>query len=179
MCVPALAQVGALFTGGGAATAAGATAAATTGITLQGLGTALSIGGALAQGIHSRNVANANVEMIEEQRAAEKKQNAQKDLRARRQFQSQIRKQMAELSERGVTIDSPSAVLLGQEAASEMSFQSQSIRQEGHARDGQLSTEAFGYRAKAASSFLNGFVSASGTLLTQAPRLWPKLGAEG
>ncbi|MBU2867013.1 hypothetical protein [Pacificibacter marinus] len=179
MCIPAVGTAFAsMLAGGGAATAAGATAAATTGATLATYGTYLAAAGSLLNGINQSRAAKANAKLIENQRIEEKTLTAQKDSRARRQFQVQMSKQVAELAERGVTLDSPTAVLLGQEAAQEMSFQSQSIRATGQATDRELSASASAYRSQAFSSFLSGTTKAAGTLLTAAPDLWPNLGGE-
>ncbi|WP_152002290.1 hypothetical protein [Roseobacter sp. TSBP12] len=172
MCLPAL-----LPLVGGTATAAGATAAAaTTGLTLQGIGTALAVGGSIAQGISSYKAAKTNAALVGQQRDTDRLLTAQKELRTRRKFKTEMRRQVAELADRGVSIDSPSAILLGQEAASEMSFQSQSVRQDGLARDQELSAQQSAYRSQAMSSLLKGGMGAAGTLLTAAPDLWPNLG---
>lgn len=178
MCVQALAPIFAGLGGSAAgATAAGATAAAaTTGLTLQGVGTALMMGGQLYQGIQASRTAKANAALVAQQRETEQAQFAQRDLRARREFTRQMRKQVAELAARGVSIDSPTAVLLGQEAASELSFQSQSIRSTGQARDTELSAQERSFRARATQDLLSGGLGAAGTFLAQAPKLWPSLG---
>lgn len=181
MCTVALAP---LFSAvGGGATAAGATAAAgtaasglTAGSLFSGIGTALAVGGSIVQGVQGARAARENARLVEEQRETERAINAQRDQRARRQFNSEIRKQFAELAERGVALDSPTAVLLGQEAARELSFESQSIRQTGQARDTELSAEARAYRSRATTSLLRGGLTAADSFLTAAPDLWPSLG---
>ncbi len=171
MCLPgALAALGM----GGAATAAGATAAATTAAsTLSTIGTILSVGGTLYQGISGMQAANANAAAIEAQRRDEAQLNAVQDQRTRQKMASQIATQRAELAARGVQLDSVTAMMLGQTAARELSFESQSIRTTGVARDRELSASARAARAQGASSLLRGVISAAGDLVTAAPEIWP------
>ena len=93
------------FGGAGGATAAGATAAATTAGTLQTIGTYLSIGGSLYSGIAGYQSSKAQAAAIGDQRRTEAELTAVKDQRSRAQFNSQIRKQFAELAGRGVSLD--------------------------------------------------------------------------
>lgn len=171
MCVPALLAP----LGLGGATAAGATAAATTGGFLQIAGTLLSVGGAVAQGIAGNRAAKASVRAIEDQKATEARLTAVRDQRTRMMFNSQIRKQTAELAARGIRLDSPTALLLGQTAARELSFESQAIRSGGAARTAELTNEQRILRAQGQSSLLQGVVNASGSFLKAAPDLWPEL----
>lgn len=176
MCIPAAM---ALLTGGGAAvgaTTAGVTAgAATVGGIAQTIGTIVGIGGALYSGIAGARAAKANAAAIEEQKAAEAKMTATEDRRTRAQYRSVMRRQTAELAARGVALDSPTAILLGQTAAQEMSFASQGVRQGGAAKQIELNATQRALRAQGVQSMLTGVVSAADTLLTAAPKLWPEL----
>lgn len=174
MCIPALA---ALAAGGtGAATAAGATAAATAaGSTLQTLGLIASVGGSLYSGMSAMQMGKAQAAQIEAQRVTERNLNATKDHRASLQFAKQIRQQAADLAARGFDLGSPTAVLLGQEAAQEMAFNSQAIRSEGQARDAELSASARIARSQATKSMITGTVGAAGKFITAAPDIWPEL----
>lgn len=99
--------------GAGVATAGGAAAgAATIGGALQTIGAITAIGGSLYSGVQEQRNAKANVAAIEEQKATDWQMNAVEDSRTRRQFQSQIRQQSAELAARGIALDSPTARLL-------------------------------------------------------------------
>ncbi len=166
---------------GGGATAAGATAAAATtastglGLTLQQLGTLVSVGGTLYQGVSANRAAKAQAAELGRQKAEERALNAVKDQRTRQQFAAATRKQAAELAGRGVSLDSPTAVLLGQEAAREMSFESQSIRATGEATQRELSGAQRIARARGTSSLLRGITGASSIVLDAAPDLWPEL----
>lgn len=177
MCWPA--ALAALGTGAGSAaagaTAAGATAAAGLGQTLQVLGLVASVGGSVAQGIAASNAAKTQAALTEKQAAIEKQLTATEDQRRRQQFRSQIAAQRAELAARGIAADSPTAILLGQVAATEMSFNSQAVRQSGAAKVDELSAVAAASRADAANSVINGSVSAVGKALTAAPDIWPGL----
>lgn len=158
----------------GAATAAGATAgAATVGSVLSSVGTYLGAGATLAQGIVGYQTAKANVAAIESQKKSQAQITAVQDSRYRAQMSGEIARQRAELAARGVQLDSPSAVLLGQSAATEMSFGSQSIRSEGGAQIAALSAEQVAQRSKATSSLLSGTLGAASTVLAAAPDLWP------
>ena len=181
MCIPTM-LAGLGMGAGGAATVAGATAGAATiaapavsGLTT--LGTVLSVGGSLFQGIQASQAASAQAAHIENQRRNEAVLNAIQDSRERAQFRSQIARQRAELAGRGVALDSPTAVYLGQTAAREMSFQSQATRSSGQARGQELSANARMARARGAQGLLRGGLSAAQTLLTAAPDIWPELRA--
>lgn len=170
MCIPA--ALGLLGLGG--ATAAGATAgAATIGSTLSTIGTVVSIGGALAQGIAGMQAGKANAAAIDQQRRTEAQLSATEDQRRRLQMNSQIAQQRAELAGSGVTLDSVTAVMLGQTAAKEMSFESQTVRSGAQARDQELSSASRAARAEGTQSLLKGGFSAAGTLLKAAPDIWP------
>ena len=152
MCLPAMmAALGAGGATAAGATAAGATAAATTASTLQTVGAAVAIGGSIFSGLQGMAAANAQADLIEEQAAIEAQLNATEDQRSRLKFQAQMRQQFAELAARGVGLDSPTAVMLGQTAAQEMSFGSQAVRAEGAARQAELSNQQQMLRAHATS----------------------------
>lgn len=170
---PILLAVGA---GGAGATAAGATAAAAgVASTLQTIGTVMAIGGSLAQGVSSYQTGKANAEMIGQQMQTEAQLNAVKDHRERLAFGSQIAQQRAELAARGVSMDSATAVFLGQTAAKEMAFNSQSIRSTGHARQSELTAQQRNSRAQGRLGLLKGGLSASGTLLSSQADKWAEL----
>lgn len=172
MCLPAvLTAVG--LGGGAAATAAGATAAAGTLGTLQTIGTLIGAGGSLLQGIQGRRAAAEQIAAIEEQKATERALTATRDQRESAKFMSALRQQTAQLAARGVTLDSVTAVALGQTAAQEMSFQSQAIRAEGGATQRELTAAQRNARLTGASAMLRGVVGAAGSVLEAAPDLWP------
>lgn len=162
--------------GAGVATAAGATAgAATAGGALAGLGTLLSVGGSIVQGVQTARAYKDQARAIAEQKAAEARLTAVEDQRTRAQFRSAMRRQFAELAARGIALDSPSVIALGQSAAQEMSFASQSVRSKGAATQRELTDTQRIALNRASSSLLEGTFSAAGTLLNRAPTLWPEL----
>lgn len=179
MCEIVTATLTSLFAGGTAAgaTAGAATAAAGTGIggALQTIGALAAVGGSLYQGYATNEAAKDQARAITAQRQQEKMLNAVEDQRTRQQFSSQIRKQSAQIAERGFSLDSPTALFLGQNAAKELAFASQSVRQTGAARQTELSNAARASRAKGQQALLKGGFSAAGGLLTKAPDLWPEL----
>jgi hypothetical protein len=181
MCIPAvIAGVSQALGIGAGATAAGATASAATagatfGGTLQAIGAATGIVGSIAQGIGANRAAKTNASLIEQQKAAEAQKSAVEDQRTRREWRSAMSRQRAELAARGVGLDSPTAVLLGQTAAREMSFASQGVRQSGAATQLELTAAQRATRARGVTDMLAGYTSAASLALTAAPRLWPEL----
>lgn len=175
MCVPALASFLAWGGPGSAitATASGATAAA--GGFLQTAGLLASVGGTVLQGIQTAKVERMNAQAVEDQKATEARLTGIEDERTRQRFRSEIRRQGAELIARGISLDSPTAVLLGQTAAQEMSFASQEVRSRGAARGQELSASERIYRARSASALLKGTLGAASEFLTGAPDVWPEL----
>lgn len=173
MCLQALLPI---FAGGGAA--AGATAAgaaATAGSLLQTVGLITSVGGALMQGAQAAKIERMNAAAVAQQRTTEAQLTATEDQRVRMQFRSAMRRQGAELVARGISLDSPTAVLLGQTAAQEMSFASQEVRSRGAARQTELTASEQMYRARASGALLKGTFDAAGSFLTGAPDIWPEL----
>lgn len=166
-----------LFAGGSAATAAGATAGAATGLAgaLQTIGTIVSIGGTIAGGIAANDAARDHARQLEEQARQEAVLNSIEDQRVRKEMAGQIRQQAAQIADRGFSLSSPTAVYLGQTAARELAFASQSVRQTGAARQTELTNQARAVRAQGKQAMFKGGISAAGTLLKRAPDLWPEL----
>lgn len=158
--------------GGGAAAGA---ASAGFGATLANIGTLVAAGGSLVGGIQQANAAEAQAQAIEVQKVEERRLNAIRDQRSRDEFASQIRRQSAQIGARGFSLDSPTAVFLGQTAAEELAFQSQSIRQTGSATQRELSDSQRALRARARNARTTGTFSAAGTVLRRAPQLFPEL----
>ncbi|MEX0306026.1 MAG: hypothetical protein AB3N12_01455 [Ruegeria sp.] len=177
MCIP-IAGLG-LAAGAGATAATGATAAATTGLSfgtiLQTVGAVVGVVGALNQGTAEYEAATTQVADIDRQKTLEAQLNATEEQRTVQQFQSQIAQQRADLVARGVSLDSPTAVYLGQTAAREMVFEAQSIRQGGFATQEELTSQQRALRAHGQNALIRGRTSAAGTLLTAAPKIWPEL----
>ena len=173
MCI--LAALSAIGSAAGGATAAGATAAAGAASGLSTLGTALGVVGSLYQGYSTYQTSKDQAAALEQQARTERQINAVRDQRTRREYVSQMRQQAAELAARGVSLDSPTAVLLGQTAAQEMSFASQTVRSEGAATQTELSNGQRLARARATQGLISGAASAAGNLLTGAPKIWPEL----
>lgn len=173
MCVPAIAG---LFAGAaGAGTAAAATGATAAASTLQTIGTIAAVGGSLFQGISGFQAARAQEDAIEETRRVDGILTSVQDQRVREQFRQQISQQSAEIASRGLDLSSPTAVFLGRTAATEMAFASQSVRQDGAARQTELTSSARLARAQGTQSLLRGGFGAAGKFLTAAPQIWPEL----
>lgn len=164
--------------GGAAATAAGATAAAGAaagGGLLSTIGTAIGVGGGVISAITGLQAGRAQAAALKQQAKTEAALASTEDARKRREYATAIAQQRAELAARGLSLESPSAIALGQSAAAEMSFDSQAIRSGAAARQQELSASAAMARAQGFSSLLKGTMSAAGSLLKGAPDLWPGL----
>ncbi len=144
-------------------------------IELIGLG--LSVGGKISQGVAANKAGRQNAALIAEQAATEAQLSAIKDERLRKQMAGQIAKQRLQISGRGVSLDSPQAVYMGQQAAEELSFASQSVRSEGAARQTELSAARRAALARGRLGLLTGTLGAASSALTGALEIWPNLGA--
>lgn len=195
MCEPG--SLAALFASGSAAsTAAGATAAASTaagaataatgaataassaasiGSTLQTIGAIAGGTGMLAQGIIGNQTARAQISALEAQKKTEAQIASVEAGRTAREYRRAMRRQTTELAARGIQLDSPTAELLGQTAAQEMSFAQQSVLQNASARRAEMTAAQQGLRSQATSSLLKGTFGAASGLLTASPDLWPEL----
>jgi len=178
MCI--LPALSALAGAGGATTAAGAAAGAATasagiGGALQTIGLLGSVVGPVVQGIQASRTAEAQAQAIETQRKEEARLNAVEDYRTRKKMRAQTAQQRAGFATRGVSVGSPTAIYLGQTAAQELAFASQSVRQRGAATDTELSNSARLVRAQGKQSVIKGMFSGAGRLLRGAPEVWPDL----
>ncbi|MEM7317396.1 MAG: hypothetical protein AAF408_00090 [Pseudomonadota bacterium] len=180
MCHPAfLAPLG--IGGAGAATAAGATAAAATsgfatiGTALQVVGATVGLIGTLSQGANIQAATQEQAGQIEVQKETEAQLNSIEEQRLRQQFRQEIARQRGQMVSRGVSLDSPTAVLLGQNAARELTFEAQSVRQSGLATHHELTAQQRALRARGSNSLRTSRISAAGDLLTTAPKIWPEL----
>ncbi len=142
---------------------------------LTAAGLAASVGGQIYGGIQANRAAKASAAQVATQRDTEAQLTAIRDQRTREEYRRGIRQQAAELASRGVSLDSPTAVLLGQFAGQELSFASQSVRSEGQATQIELSASEQALRARGRQSLLRGYTSAAGSVLTAAPEVWPGL----
>ncbi len=131
--------------------------------------------GQVMQGRAAAATAGLQVRQIERQREEEKYLATTREERARAGFRSQIARQRAQIAGRGVSLASPTAVLLGEDAAREMSYEAQSIRAQGQATQSELSGQQQLLKARGRQALLGGHASAAGTLLNAAPDLWPEL----
>lgn len=174
MCVMAALGLPALLTGG-AATAAGATAAATIGGTLAQVGAFAGLASSIYQGISANRTARQQASLLADRARTEAALTATQDQRERAKFRSAIRQQAAELVARGMSLDSPTAVTLGETAARELSFGSQAIRSQGAATQAELTNQQRLARAQGRQAMLSGVLSGAAGFLTAAPRVWPEL----
>lgn len=176
-----LASLAALFGGAGATTAAGAGAAAATSAaagslaTLKGIGTAIAIGGSVIQGVSAMQTAKTNAALIDQQKKQEAQLFATKDARERKEFLAGIAQQRSEIAARGLSLDSGTAVYLGQTAAKELSFNSQSVRSTGQSRQTELSVSKQNALARGRLGLLKGTLSAAGDFFSHREEQWKEL----
>jgi hypothetical protein len=183
MCVLGIgAALASAIGGAGAATAAGAGAAAATagaGLTLggilQGVGAIAGLTGALYQNRLTKDYARAQTAAIEAQAATEARLTATEDQRRRKSFAQAIGQQRAELAARGVSLDSPTAILLGQTAAQELSFESQSVRATGQATQAELAGRVAAVGTQARADRARTTAGAVGSVLQSTTTIWPGL----
>ncbi|WP_422050139.1 hypothetical protein [Shimia sp.] len=175
----------ALLAGTGATTAAGAGAAAATTAaagaasgalaTLQTIGTTLAIGGSVLQGVSAYQTSKANAALIEQQAGTEKQVFAIQEARERQEFLAGIAQQRSEIAARGLSLDSATAVYLGQSAAQELAFNSQSVRSTGQSRQTELSASQANAQARGRLGLLRGSLSAAGSFLSSREDQWKEL----
>lgn len=146
---------------------------------LASLGLIAKIGGGIVSGVSGFAQSRNQARQIEEQAATEQVLNGIEDVRLRDKMRAQIGKQRLQLAGRGVSMDSPAALALGQQAASELSYASQSVRSHGAARQAELKAGARASRAQGTMALLKGGFSAAGSFLDGAPDVWPGLFGEG
>jgi hypothetical protein len=183
MCVLGIgAALASAIGGAGAATAAGAGAAAATagaGLTvggiLQGVGAVAGLAGALYQNRLTNDYAKAQTAAIEAQASTEAQLTATEDQRRRQTFTRAIRHQTAELAARGVSLDSPTAILLGQTAAQELSFESQAVRAAGQATQQELKGRVAAVQTTAKADRLKTTTGAVASVLQSGRTIWPGL----
>jgi hypothetical protein len=174
MCFQAIPAALAAMGGAGAA-AGGAAAAGGLGATLSTVGTLVSAGAAIVGGVNQARASSYQAKLLDQQRQTEAQLSAIEEDRTKRRFRTQIAQQRGELAARGVALDSPTAILLGESAAREMTFAAQEVRNRGGARRAELTGAASAARARGRQALLGGGLSAASTVLSAAPELWPGL----
>lgn len=138
---------------------------------LMGIGLAISAVGQVAQGMMAARAANEQAAAVREQKEHEKALYATREVRARKEFRAATARQTAEIANAGVQLDSPSALVLARDAAAEQSFEAQSIRSFGVAKDAELTATERSYRAQASQAMLGGVFGALGTVFKGVPSL--------
>ncbi|MDR6266538.1 hypothetical protein [Roseobacter sp. N2S] len=179
MCEPVTAALSTLFAGGaGATAAAGATGLAGLGSTISTIGTIASVGGALYQGISSYKAGKAQSEAYAQQAATEQAIKADESEQFRRRMKAEIAKQRLEFGARGIGLASPTAIALGEDAARELSFGTQSIVEQGTVRAAELSAAGKASRARGRTALLGGGFSAASSVLSASADRWQNLYGE-
>lgn len=142
---------------------------------LMTIGMVAMAGGNLMQGAMASKAHTEQAEAVAEQKETEKALFATQDERQRKQFRAAIGQQSAEIVGAGWQLDSPTALALARDAAAEMTFESQSTRSHGLARDAELTATERSLRAQASQAMLGGVIGAAGAVLNTAPTIWPSL----
>lgn len=143
--------------------------------TLQIIGTVVSVGGSLAAGASENRAQQDQAALYERRAKTEAVLSSIEDVRTRERFRSQIQEQTAQLAAKGVSLDSPTALMLARDAGREMSFASQEVRSRGAARGAELSASARAARARGRLAMLKGGLDAAGAFFDKAPDIWPGL----
>lgn len=179
MCGPLLAAIPAAATAlGGAATgAAGVAGAAASGF--GGLGSILQVGGLLASvggavfdGIAQSNAASANAKLAARQADEAREIGRLNEERSRQNFREIASTQRAQLAASGVQLDSPTALQIGVETAQEATRDAHAVRHGATSQANNLDAESSLFERQSRNQRQRGFVSAAGTILTQAPSVW-------
>lgn len=137
--------------------------------------TAMSVAAPLIQGVQQAKAASAQVKQIEEQRSTEAILASVEEARIRDAFGREIAQMRLQTTGQGLDLSSPGSLALGRRAAQEASFQAQSRRSEGVARDRELSSSARAARSRANNAILTGTFGAASNLLSGAPKAFPGL----
>lgn len=140
------------------------------------IGTGVSAAGQISAANKAKKAGAANAAALKEVMAAEKAMTAIEDVRTRSRFRTEMRKQSTELAARGIALDSPTAMLLAEQAGRELSFMSQGIRQKGEAKQAELKTGLAQNNAMTAQQVAQGQVGAASTILNAVPDIFPGLG---
>ncbi len=142
---------------------------------IQAIGMAASIGGTIYAGIAQQQQMQAQVQALEQQKEHARAIAAAEEQDALDGFGREIARQRGGIIAAGLTLDSPTAVYLGEQAAREMSYEAQSIRAKGQAQVGGISAEQSILKARGDQAVMGGLFGAAGKALTAAPDLWPEL----
>jgi len=129
----------------------------------------------LAAGAAENRSQQKQASLLEKRAKTEAALSAIEDVRTRERYRAEISRQTAQLATKGVSLDSPTALLLAEDAGREKSFASQEVRARGAARGAELSASARAARARGRLAMFKGGLSAAGTLLEAAPDIWPGL----
>lgn len=148
---------------------------ATIGGALQTAGLAASVVAPLVIGSQQASAAQDYAADLERQSIETRQLGAIEDQRVRGEFRRAISRQRANTAERGFSLGSPTAEFLGQTAAEEMAFASQSVRQGTQARSQELTSQARAARSRGRLARLQGGGSAAARFLSGAPDVWPEL----
>lgn len=146
---------------------------------MQAVALGVSMYSTVAGGQAAAETANFNARAAAQQRETELKLGAVEDERTRAQYRRDISQQSAQLLASGVELDSPTAVLLGQDAGRELSFASQSVRSRTVATANELSVTEQQFRNQARAATQGAGLSAAGDFFAAAPRVWPGLAGDG
>ncbi|AUC52293.1 hypothetical protein CDO87_03410 [Sagittula sp. P11] len=138
-------------------------------------GTALSMYGQVQQGKMTRAAMQQQSAQIETQKQEAAQLASIEEWRTREKMKRQMRQQQATIGARGFDLGSPTALYLAQQAGQEMAFEGAAIRQGASSTQRELTANQRVLDARGRMAVYKGRVGAAGTLLKQAPDLWPDL----
>lgn len=144
-----------------------------------GLSAGVSAVGSIVGGVQQRRVAAANAQAARAEAAREARLGALRESQVRREYRQRAGLQRAQLAASGVTLDSLTALDLGQDLGEQGFLDAQSARLDSAARRTGLRNEARLAETEGRSAMLRGATGAAGAVLTAAPVLWPGLRGDG
>lgn len=138
-------------------------------------GLVLSIGSGAYSAVQQNNIAKQNAAFANYEAAQTREIGKANEARARSKMDRLIAKQRAQLSTRGVRLDSASAMDLGGEAGAEKFIEGQAARISTESRVNASLNEAAILRQQGRVGMLNGMFMTGARAITGALDLWPEL----
>lgn len=138
-------------------------------------GLVLSIGSGAYSAVQSNSIAKQNAAFANYEAAQQREIGRANEAAARSKMDRLIARQRAQLSTRGVRLDSASAQDLGEEAGAQKFIEGQAQRISTESRVNASTNEAAILRQQGRSAMLNGLFMTGARGITGALDLWPEL----
>jgi hypothetical protein len=138
-------------------------------------GLVLSIGSGAYGAVQQDNIAKQNAAFANYEAAQTREIGKANEATARSRMDRLIAKQRAQMSTRGVRLDSASALDLGEEAGAEKCIEAQASRISTESRVNASTNEAAILRQQGRVGMMNGLFMTGARAITGALDLWPEL----